>query len=55
MKSSVLLEIDSVYIMKYAKWFLSGNRAGFIKVIAEWAKRDILEIFMYDPLNKIQS
>lgn len=30
MKSSVLLEMDSVYIVEYTKWFLAGHRGGFL-------------------------
>lgn len=55
MKPSALVEMDSVYTVECAKWVLAGNRGGLIKVTAEWAQWDILEIFMYDTFDKIQS
>lgn len=55
MEPSILVEIDSVYIVEGAKRVLAGTREGLIKVIAEWAQRDILEIIMYDTFDKIQS
>lgn len=55
MEPSALVEMDSVYIVEGAKWVLAGTRGGLIKVIAEWAQRDILEIVMYDTFDKIPS